>query len=164
VEAYLQESGRAGRDGKASRAILLWGPGDEQRLARTESEAGRRRMAGLLDYARDTQGCRREALLRLLNYEGAGDSPEENCCDVCDAASGESESPAAVPREEPALLDFFRKNRRAFTLNEAVQILSGGEHIRWSVEEAKQALTELISMKKLKISGNPLWKNRITLG
>jgi ATP-dependent DNA helicase RecQ len=161
VEAYLQESGRAGRDGEPSEAILLWGPGDKRRLELARSETDRRRMAGLLDYARDTQHCRREALLRLLNYESAGDSPEKNCCDVCDTAAGAPGGNAAVPREEPALLDFFKRNRRAFTLNEAARILSEAEHIRWSTEDAKQAVRELVGMKKLKISGNPFWKNRL---
>jgi ATP-dependent DNA helicase RecQ len=164
VEAYLQESGRAGRDGKLSQAILLWGSGDKRRLEQTRSKTEWQRMAGLLDYARDTRHCRREALLRLLNYEGAGNSPEKNCCDACDTAAGEPGENAAAPREEPALLDFFRRNRRAFTLREAVQILSEAENVRWSAEEAKQAVRELINMKKLKISGNLFWKNRISLG
>jgi ATP-dependent DNA helicase RecQ len=163
VEAYLQESGRAGRDGEPSRAVLLWGPGDERRLERTGSKAEGRRMASLLDYARDARHCRRAALLGLLNYEGAGDSPEKNCCDVCDAGAGTAGETAAVPREEPALLDFFRRNRRAYTLNEAVQVLSEAEQIRWSTEDARQAVRELIRMKKLKISRNPLWKNKLTL-
>jgi ATP-dependent DNA helicase RecQ len=161
VEAYLQESGRAGRDGKPSEAILLWGPGDKHRLELARSETDRRRMACLLDYARDTQQCRREALLRLLNYESAGDRPEKNCCDVCGGDAGAPGKNAAAPREEPALLDFFRRNRRAFTLREAVQILSEAENIRWSAEEAKQAVRELIRMKKLRISGNIFWKHRL---
>jgi ATP-dependent DNA helicase RecQ len=161
VEAYLQESGRAGRDGKSSEAVLLWGPGDKRRLELARSETDRRRMAGLLDYARDTQHCRREALLRLLNYESAGDRPEKNCCDVCDTAAGTPAGNAAALREEPALLDFFRRNRRAFTLNEAARILSEAENIRWSVEEAKQAVRELVGLRKLRISGNPFWKNKL---
>jgi ATP-dependent DNA helicase RecQ len=56
VEAYLQESGRAGRDGKQSKAILLFGPDDETALARTKTEADRNRLSILLNYARDT--CR----------------------------------------------------------------------------------------------------------
>jgi ATP-dependent DNA helicase RecQ len=162
VEAYLQESGRAGRDGKPSEAILLWGPGDKgRRQARPETE--RRRLDALLAYARDGQHCRREALLRLLDYEGGGERPETRCCDVCDAAEGTAGGYAAGLREEAPLLDFFRRNRRAYTLKEAVRVLAAAKNIRWTEEDAKQALGELIGMKKLKVSRNPLWKNRITL-
>ena len=44
VEAYLQESGRAGRDGLSSRAILLWGPHDTEVLARRRTGPERQRM------------------------------------------------------------------------------------------------------------------------
>ncbi|MDR1277255.1 MAG: RecQ family ATP-dependent DNA helicase [Treponema sp.] len=158
VEAYLQESGRAGRDGKPSEAILLWGPGDDGRLKKARSETERQRLASLLAYAQDGQRCRREALLRLLDYEGAGDRPETGCCDVCDAAGNRG---TAGLREEAPLLDFFRRNRRAFTLNEAVRVLSEAPRIRWSEEDARQAAGELIRMKKLRISGNPFWKGKI---
>jgi ATP-dependent DNA helicase RecQ len=157
VEAYLQESGRAGRDGEASTAVLLWGPGDEHRLAREKSESKGQRIAELLDYARDTQHCRREALLRLLNYEGSGDSPPSRCCDVCEGSAADN------LREEPGLLEFFRKNRRAFTLSEAVHILSQAENIRWSEDDAKQAVRELIRTGKLRMIKNYLWKNKITV-
>lgn len=32
IEAYFQEAGRAGRDGKKSYAVLLWNSGDERKL------------------------------------------------------------------------------------------------------------------------------------
>jgi ATP-dependent DNA helicase RecQ len=163
VEAYLQESGRAGRDGNPAEAILLWGPEDERPRGRSETE--RRRRASLLAYARNGRRCRREALLRLLDYEGAGDHPETRCCDVCDR---EEQRPgngndAGGLREEGPLLAFFCGNRRAFTLKEAVRVLSAAENIRWTEEDAKQAVEELIKMKKLKTSRSPLWKNKISV-
>jgi ATP-dependent DNA helicase RecQ len=169
VEAYLQESGRAGRDGKPSEAILLWGPGDDGRLKQAESETGRRRLASLLAYARDGQNCRREALLGLLDYESAGDSPETRCCDVCDRKEKQTGGRAARRigesltglREEAALTGFFRRNHRAFTLNEAVRVLSESPRTRWTEEDARFAVRELVRMKKLRVSKNPLWKNRI---
>jgi ATP-dependent DNA helicase RecQ len=174
VEAYLQESGRAGRDGKPSEAILLWGPGDERRQNQDRPEAERQRMAALFAYARDEQHCRREALLRLLDYKGAGDSPETRCCDICEReeAQPRSEMPrkargginaAGGLREEAALLGFFRRNNRAFTMGEAAKILAEAEHIRWTEEDAKMAVRELIRMKKLTISRNLLWKNKIAI-
>ncbi|MDR1899690.1 MAG: RecQ family ATP-dependent DNA helicase [Treponema sp.] len=156
VEAYLQESGRAGRDGAPSRAILLWGPGDEGALRRAGTEAARRRLSALLDYARDTRGCRRAALLALLNYEGTTESPEHRCCDVCEGAADRS------LREEGELLGFVRRNRRAYTLSEAAAALAEAERVRWSAGDAKQALGELVRMKKIRIGGNPLWKGRLT--
>ena len=157
VEAYLQESGRAGRDGLPSRAVLLWGPDDEQALSRAKTESNRERLAGLLAYARDAGGCRRAALLRLLNYEGAGDSPETACCDVCEGTA------RFQTREEPALLDFFRRNRRRYTLAEAVKVLAASEHTAWSEGEAEQAVTLLLREGRLRVLNNPLWKDKITL-
>jgi ATP-dependent DNA helicase RecQ len=157
VEAYLQESGRAGRDGQPARAVLLWGPDDEQALGRAKSGADRDRMAGLLAYARDVSRCRREALLRLLNYEGSGDSPGTACCDVCEGTA------QALIREEPALLDFFRRNRRRYTLAEAVKILAASEHVKWSDVEAKQAVQILLRDNRLRILKNPLWKDTLAL-
>jgi ATP-dependent DNA helicase RecQ len=165
VEAYLQESGRAGRDGAPSRAILLWGPGDERELRRAKTEAARRRLLALLDYARDGSTCRRAALLALLDYEGEMESPEGYCCDVCDAdlhpAAGNRT--AAGLREEAALRDFFKRNRRSYTLEEAAAALAGAETLRWSEGDARSAISELIGMKKLRRSGNIFWKGKVEL-
>jgi ATP-dependent DNA helicase RecQ len=157
VEAYLQESGRAGRDGLQSRAVLLWGPDDERNLQRAKSEANRKRLAELLNYAQDTAKCRRKALLELLDYEGENESSESSCCDVCE---GKAETNL---REESSLLDFFRKNKRYYTINEAVQVLAQAEKIRWSSEEAKQSIDCLIRNKKLKKLKNIFWKNKLAL-
>jgi ATP-dependent DNA helicase RecQ len=157
VEAYLQESGRAGRDGLQSKAVLLWGPEDGRSLKRAESEAGRQRLAGLLDYARDTNHCRREALLKLLNYQGGGESPESFCCDVCEGEAG------AELREEASLTDFFRKNKRAYTIDEAAAVLARAENIRWTEEDIKRCIRFLTGEGKLKKLGGIFWKNRITV-
>jgi ATP-dependent DNA helicase RecQ len=157
VEAYLQESGRAGRDGLQSEAVLLWGPEDQGSLRRAKSESGRLRLAGLLDYARDTGRCRREALLKLLNYQGDSESPQSPCCDVCQGEAG------AALREEPSLMDFFRKNRRVYTLDEAAGALARAENIRWSGEDIRRCISFLIGEGKLKKLPRIFWKNRITV-
>jgi ATP-dependent DNA helicase RecQ len=157
VEAYLQESGRAGRDGAPARAILLWGPGDE--TVRGGSEAARRRSAVLLDYARQVRRCRRERLLELLNSEDPGDRPPAGqCCDVCSGTAREG------LREEASLAAFFRRNRRAYTLNEAVPLLAGAPAFRWTGEEARTALLGLIQRNRLRELKNFLWKDKLTLG
>jgi ATP-dependent DNA helicase RecQ len=158
VEAYLQESGRAGRDGLPSRAILLWGPGDEGALKRVQSEEGRERLSKLLRYARNTRDCRRNALLALLNYDGNGEIPESDCCDVCEGRARD------YPREVPALGDFFRVNRRRYTFVEAVRVLSRSKIIDWSDEDVKIALKQLLREGELRELKNIFWKKKLAPG
>jgi ATP-dependent DNA helicase RecQ len=51
VEAYLQEAGRAGRDGLSSRAVLLSGLDDGDRAKLEKDELRRSRFRSLLTYA-----------------------------------------------------------------------------------------------------------------
>ena len=155
VEAYLQESGRAGRDGLQSRAVFLWGPEDESSLSRARTEGDKKRITRLLAYTRDTDHCRRDALLDLLNYEGEKDSPGSSCCDVC-----EKKAKAGL-REEKSLTDFFHRNRRAYTIHEAARVLSRAENIQWTEEEAGEVIKYLIKTGNLKTSKNPLWKKKL---
>ncbi|MCL2008714.1 MAG: RecQ family ATP-dependent DNA helicase [Treponema sp.] len=145
VEAYLQESGRAGRDGKPSVATLLAGPGGK---ASRGSES-------LRAYTENTKRCRREALLDLLGYEGEKDSPGTDCCDVCANKAREE------LREAPALIDFFRRNRRIYTALEAAAFLAGAKTIDWSQEQASEAIDYLIQSGRLRISKNTLWNKKI---
>jgi ATP-dependent DNA helicase RecQ len=156
VEAYLQESGRAGRDGLLSQAILLWGPDDESALRRAKTHVDKARLRALMTYAKNSSFCRRQALLGLLDYEGQGESPEAACCDVCEGRARDS------LREEAALLDFFRKNRRRYTLDEAAETLSQTA-LSWSDEEAKEAINLLLRDHKLRRIKNFLWKDKLTL-
>jgi ATP-dependent DNA helicase RecQ len=153
VEAYLQESGRAGRDGSPSKAILLWGPEDERSLQRAKTPGNKNRIARLISYAQNSTRCRREALLELLDYEGERDSPGSQCCDVC-----EKEARAGL-REENSITDFFRRNKRSYSVAEASGILARAENIRWSEEDAAETINYLIKTNKLKKSR--LFQNRL---
>jgi ATP-dependent DNA helicase RecQ len=180
TEAYLQESGRAGRDGLPSKAILLWGPGDENRVRRAKTEAGKQRMLDLIDYAQSADSrhdanrslCRREHLLNLMNYKGELSVPETDCCDICAKT-------ATNALREQAVLDFFKKFPRAYTLPEAARILRELRVYEWTEDDIKEAVHALIECKKLMVIKNVepfpkreacldwfwgrLWKNKITL-
>jgi ATP-dependent DNA helicase RecQ len=155
VEAYLQESGRAGRDGKQSKAILLFGPDDETALTRTKTEAERKRLSVLLNYARDTSRCRRHSLLAMLDYDANGEVPEKQCCDVCENKA------SALLREELSIYDFFRRNKRRFTTEKAASVLVASKTIRWSEEDAANVINFLLKTKKLRKKKNLLWKSKI---
>ncbi len=86
IEAYYQETGRAGRDGDPAEAHLLWGTSDFARARQWLSEVEPERLPA--EQARlnalaalvETPECRRAALLRHF-----GETPEERCgnCDRC---------------------------------------------------------------------------------
>jgi ATP-dependent DNA helicase RecQ len=87
IEAYYQETGRAGRDGDPAEAWLFWGAEDIARARRrieTEVEPGRRpqereRLNALAAFV-EAATCRRAILLRHF-----GEDPPEICgnCDNC---------------------------------------------------------------------------------
>ena len=87
LEAYYQETGRAGRDGLPAEAWMLYGPGDAAQLGRfiEQSEASeeqkrveRGKLEALMRYA-EAASCRRQI---LLGYFGDGCEPCGNC-DIC---------------------------------------------------------------------------------
>ncbi|MFZ5673106.1 MAG: DNA helicase RecQ [Pseudomonadota bacterium] len=87
IEAYYQETGRAGRDGLPAEALMLYGAEDIALRRRfiEGSEAPderkrmeRRKLDALLGFAESSQ-CRRQVLLRYFGDEG---KPCGNC-DVC---------------------------------------------------------------------------------
>ena len=86
IEAYYQETGRAGRDGDPSAAHLFWGADDfaraRQRLGEVEDArvAGERTRLAALGALVETAGCRRAVLLRHF-----GEDPPASCgnCDNC---------------------------------------------------------------------------------
>jgi ATP-dependent DNA helicase RecQ len=86
IEAYYQETGRAGRDGDPATAQLFWGAEDfsKARMWLREMEesriVGERARLASLGALVETAGCRRAILLRHF-----GETPAQTCgnCDNC---------------------------------------------------------------------------------
>jgi ATP-dependent DNA helicase RecQ len=170
-EAYLQETGRAGRDGRPVQATLLYSPEDLGFAEILNDPLAVERYDQMSGYALDTTRCRREQLLGFLVQEPVSCSG----CDVCDGR--------VLNQAEGAeqILDFVSKNRRRFTMLQAVQVLRGAksyEVVRrqlassygfgllsdWEVEEIEEALEALCHSGDIKVLKRGLWKQRITLG
>src|ERR1700754_2115549 len=100
IEAYYQETGRAGRDGEPAEAWLFWAAQDfalaRQRVEREvepERRPAERERLNALAALVETPGCRRAILLRHF-----GEDPPERCgnCDNC------LEPPATIDATEVA--------------------------------------------------------------
>ncbi len=114
IEAYLQEAGRAGRDGRSAEALLLHAGGAERRRLESMAPADRRRFAAVLDYA-CSRRCRREQLLAPFT------DGEVACsgCDVCDRDVTEP------PPETAVIADLVRRHRGRFGVRETALLLGG---------------------------------------
>jgi ATP-dependent DNA helicase RecQ len=129
IEAYYQETGRAGRDGDPALALMLWGADDfaraRMRLGEVEEErrAGERARLDALAALVETGGCRRALLRRHF-----GEDPPERCgnCDNC------REAPGVVDATELAqkLLSAVYRTGQAFGLGHIEKVLTGASDER----------------------------------
>jgi ATP-dependent DNA helicase RecQ len=124
IEAYYQETGRAGRDGDPALALMLWAAGDfaqaRQRLGEVEEQRrdGERARLDALATLVETAGCRRAVLLRHF-----GEDPPERCgnCDNC------LEAPGVIDATELArkLLSAAYRTGQSFGFGHLQKVLTG---------------------------------------
>jgi len=129
IEAYYQETGRAGRDGDPALALMLWAAGDfaqaRQRLSEVEEARlpGERARLDALATLVETPGCRRAVLLRHF-----GEDPPAQCgnCDNC------LEAPGVVDTTELArkLLSAVYRTGQSFGFGHLLKVLTGAEDAR----------------------------------
>lgn len=131
LEAYYQETGRAGRDGHSATAWMVYGlqdviklrqmmdssQGDEafKRVERSKLDA----MLGLCEIS----SCRRHALLKYFGE----DSPEQ--CGNCDACLQPVATWDGTEAARKALSCVYRTGQR-FGVNHLIDVLRGAEHDR----------------------------------
>jgi ATP-dependent DNA helicase RecQ len=113
LEAYYQETGRAGRDGLPSEAWMLYGAGDAGKLRQMIEDGAapeeqkrieRRKLDALLGYC-ETARCRRQV---LLGYFGDACEP----CGNCDACLEPAETYDGTVLAQKALSCVYRTGQR----------------------------------------------------
>jgi ATP-dependent DNA helicase RecQ len=167
VEAYLQETGRAGRDGGSSDAVLLVSREDDRFRDALGPGRDRDRLDRMIDYARAAGACRRRTLLALI-----GQQPK-NCtgCDVCDGTAA-----AAAPGERE-ILAFVAAHPRRFAPERTAEVLAGQDTPRtargfldgirgfgglagWERADIEEAIRELRMLGRLRVAGWP-WQGTL---
>jgi ATP-dependent DNA helicase RecQ len=128
IEAYYQETGRAGRDGEPAEAWLFWAAQDfararlriEQEVPAERRQAERERLNALAMFVQ-APTCRRAILLRHF-----GEDPPEHCgnCDNC------LDPPATVDATEVArkLLSAAFRTEMRFGVGHLADVLAGNDN------------------------------------
>jgi ATP-dependent DNA helicase RecQ len=130
IESYYQETGRAGRDGLAAEALLLFGYGDialaRGLMEKTQNPERQRveqhKLNAMVGFA-EASGCRRRVLLGYF-----GEQPAEDCgnCDIC---LNPPEMLDVTEDARKALSCIYRVEQR-FGMGHVIDVLRGSKNER----------------------------------
>ncbi len=170
IEAYLQQSGRAGRDGLPTEAVLLYSIQDFSLSPDSTFRLNKKRYDSMMQYALNRSICRRRYLLSLIEQQ-------LDVCSGCDICTQNLVETAEGERE---ILHTMWKNRRRFTPREAADHLLSRKsyttvlrHLHrypgfgalntWCRMDIEEALDNLRLSGKIRIPNRGFWKRRITV-
>ncbi len=168
IEGYYQETGRAGRDGLASDALLLYSYGDASKLQRFARIEGNEEQSAIMLKKLDDmvkycqlQTCRRQYLMQYFD-----EAFPDNCdsCDIClseyekfDATLIAQKALSAVARLKERfgntyVIDFLRGSKREKIREEHKQLKTFGVGADISRADWFRYLRELVALGYLAVT------------
>jgi len=152
VEAYLQESGRGGRDRNHAEALLISRLDGSPELQFSGTAAAADRALRMMSYAHSS-GCRRSYLMEQMGAE------PETCfgCDLCRETAG------APPEGMREILWFIRYHPRRYSRSEAARELSS-TLLTWQEEDIEFAIRLLERCGLVRVYRRGPWKHLLGCG
>ncbi|MSQ13678.1 MAG: DNA helicase RecQ [Dehalococcoidia bacterium] len=132
VEAYYQETGRAGRDGLPGECLLLFNPGDavkhgqfiDEKPDPQQAQAAREQLQRIVQYA-ESAACRRSELLRYFGEEFL----QQDCgaCDNCLSPRGTFDGTVAAQKLMSCVHRIHDKSGFSVGLGHVTEVLTGAD-------------------------------------
>ncbi len=126
VEAYQQETGRAGRDGLAAECLLLYSPSDVQRWRGLIEKSGGEAMPAQLELVEQMRRVAGSVVCRHKQLsEHFGQAYGASSCGACDVCLGETELEADSVRIAQILMSAVARTGQSFGAGHVADVVRG---------------------------------------